>query len=356
MSNEYHLLGSTGLRVSRLALGTMTFGEAVLGSHDWGADEATARAVFDCYLDTGGNFIDTANLYTGGRSEELLGKFMAEGGTRDQIVLATKFSAPVSQDNPNLAGNGRKNMVASLEASLRRLGTDYVDLYWLHSWDRLTPIEEVMSTFDTLVRSGKVRAIGLSNIPAWYLAKGQLLARARGWEPIAALQLKYSLVERSIEREHVPAALELGMSVIPWSPLDYGFLSGKYTRGADGPAGEGRIQAFKDLGFHQPPTDQHWTVLDAVREIAADLGRSPAQVALNWITNRPGVTSTLIGARTLAQLDDNLAALDFDLTAEQSRRLDELSASEPGYPYQIFDLATRSPNLAVSARPRSFRD
>jgi aryl-alcohol dehydrogenase-like predicted oxidoreductase len=355
MTNEYHLLGKTGLRVSRLALGAMTFGEQNVGSHDWGADEATARSVFDRYLEWGGNFIDTANVYTGGRSEELLGRFIADTGSRDRIVLATKYSGPVPTDNPNLAGNGRKNMLASLEASLRRLGTDYVDLYWLHMWDTVTPVEEVMSTFDMLVRSGKVRAIGLSNTPSWYLTKGQLLAQARGWEQISALQLEYSLVERSIEREHVPAALELGMGIVPWSPLGHGFLSGKYTRGEDGPTGDGRIQALKDIGFFQQPGDQSWEVLAAVQDIAKELDRSPAQVALNWVTNRPGVSSTLVGARTLAQLDDNLAALDFDLSAEQNERLTELSKPELGYPYRMFGWARSAHDFTVSAEPRSFR-
>ncbi|HEX3778761.1 MAG TPA: aldo/keto reductase [Pseudonocardiaceae bacterium] len=355
VNNEYHLLGKTGLRVSRLALGAMTFGEQTIGSHDWGADEATARSVFEHYLAWGGNFIDTANIYTGGRSEELLGRFIAETNSRDQVVLATKFTGARGATNPNLAGNGRKNMLAALDASLRRLGTDYVDLYWLHSWDMVTPVEEVMSTFDTMVRSGKVRAIGLSNVPAWYLTKGQLLAEARGWERIAALQLEYSLIERSIEREHVPAALELGMGIVPWSPLGHGFLSGKYTRSEDGPAGDGRIQAFKEIGFYRQPDDQSWAILEALREIAKESDRSPAQVALNWVTNRPGVASTLVGARTVDQLDANLAALDFDLSSAQTERLDELSKPELGYPYGMFGLSTRGSDFTVSTEPRSFR-
>jgi aryl-alcohol dehydrogenase-like predicted oxidoreductase len=347
MTRQYHLLGRTGLRVSRLALGTMTFGEQRIGSHDWGSDEATARTVFDRYLEWGGNFIDTANVYTGGRSEELLGRFIAETGTRDQVVLATKFTMPADAGNPNLAGNGRKNILTALDASLRRLGTDYVDLYWLHMWDQLTPVEEVMSTFDTLVRSGRVRAIGLSNTPAWYLTKAQLIADHRGWERIAALQLEYSLAQRAIEREHVPAALDLGMGLVPWSPLAHGFLSGKYTRDDAGPSGEGRIDALRDLGFYRTPDDRDWAVLDAVRDIAKETDRSPAQVALNWVTNRPGVASTLVGARTLAQLDENLAALDFELSAEQTARLTELSDFDHGYPYSMFAYQAR--DYTVSA-------
>ena len=349
MTKQYRLLGRTGLRVSRLALGAMTFGQQKLGSHDWGSDDATARAVFDRYLEWGGNFVDTANRYAGGRSEELLGRFIAETNTRDQVVLATKFSMPVEASNPNLAGNGRKNMLTALDASLRRLGTDYVDLYWLHMWDMLTPVEEVMSTFDTLVRSGKVRAIGLSNTPAWYLAKAQLIAEHRGWERIAALQLEYSLVQRAIEREHLPAALDLGMGIVPWSPLAHGFLSGKYTRDDAGPSGEGRIDALRDLGFYRAPDDQGWTVLDAVREIAKEVDRSPAQVALNWVTNRPGVTATLVGARTLAQLEDNLAALDFELSAGQMERLTALSDFDHGYPYSMFGYQSVSRDYTISA-------
>ncbi|HEY4019294.1 MAG TPA: aldo/keto reductase [Pseudonocardiaceae bacterium] len=348
MTHEYRLLGRTGLRVSRLALGTMTFGEQRVGSHDWGSDEATARAVFDRYLDWGGNFVDTANTYTGGRSEELLGRFIAETGSRDRLVLATKFTMPIGRANPNLAGNGRKNIMASLDASLRRLGTDYVDLYWLHMWDQLTPVEEVMSTFDTLVRSGKVRAVGLSNTPAWYLTKAQLIAEHRGWERIAALQLEYSLAQRAIEREHLPAAVELGMNIVPWSPLAHGFLTGKYTRDDAGPSGEGRIGALRDLGFYRAPDDGDWAVLDAVRDIAKETDRSLAQVALNWVTNRPGVAATLVGARTVEQLEDNLTALDFDLSTEQTARLTELSDFDHGYPYSMFNYQAVGRDYSVS--------
>ncbi|MBM7788467.1 aldo/keto reductase [Tenggerimyces flavus] len=326
----YHLLGRTGLRVSPLALGAMTFG--VDGSEGagiwggWGSNEETSRAVFQRYVEAGGNFVDTAVNYAQGRSEELLGKFVEESGTRDRLVLATKFTMSTEQGNPNASGNGRKNLIASLDASLRRLRTDYVDLYWMHSWDTMTPVEEVMSTFDALVRSGKVRAIGLSNVPAWYVAKAQLTARANGWEPVAALQLEYSLVARDIERELVPAALDLGAAVVPWSPLASGFLAGKYERTAEGATGEGRLEALKAFSFAQDRPEQHWNTLDVLKKVASEVGRTPAQVALNWVAQRPGVVSTLIGARTVEQLDDNLAALDFALSAEQRGLLDEVSA------------------------------
>jgi len=219
---QYRLLGRTGLRVSPIALGALTF-----GTGGWHAGEDTARSVFLCYLEAGGNLVDTAINYAGGRSEQLLGAFIKETGTRDQVVIATKFSVATRPEDPNSGGNGRKNILASLDTSLRRLQTDFVDLYWLHMWDGLTPVEEVMSTLDALVRSGKVRAIGLSNTPAWYTAKAQLTATARGWEPVAALQLEYSLAERAIEREHVPAALDLGIGIIGWSPLANGLLTRK---------------------------------------------------------------------------------------------------------------------------------
>jgi aryl-alcohol dehydrogenase-like predicted oxidoreductase len=327
----YHLLGRTGLRVSPLALGTMTFG--VDGSEgagiwgDWGSNEESSRAVFRRYVEAGGNFLDTAVNYAQGRSEELLGTFVEESGLRERLVLATKFTMSTEPGDPNASGNGRKNLLASLEASLRRLRTDYVDLYWMHSWDTMTPVEEVMSTFDALVRSGKVRAIGLSNVPAWYVAKAQLTARANGWEPIAALQLEYSLIARDLEREHVPAALDLGMAVVPWSPLASGFLAGKYERSAsEGTTGEGRLEAFKAFSYAPDHPERHWNTLDVLRKIASEVGRTPAQVALNWVAQRPGVVSTLVGARTVEQLDDNLAALDFALSPEQRGALDEVSA------------------------------
>lgn len=326
----YHLLGRTGLRVSPLSLGAMTFGvdgsegAGIWGS--WGSDEESSRAVFQRYVEAGGNFVDTAVNYGQGRSEDLLGRFIEESGTRERLVLATKFTMSTEPGNPNASGNGRKNLISSLDTSLRRLRTDYVDLYWMHRWDQLTPVEEVMSTFDALVRSGKVRAIGLSNVPAWYVAKAQLTARANGWEPVAALQLEYSLVAREVEREHVPAALDFGMAIVPWGPLSSGFLAGKYERTPEGTTGDGRLESLKALEFVPEHPEQHWNTLDVLRKIASEVGRTPAQVALNWVAQRPGVVSTILGARTVEQLDDNLAALDFALSAEQRGHLDEVSA------------------------------
>jgi aryl-alcohol dehydrogenase-like predicted oxidoreductase len=338
---RYSLLGRTGLRVSPIALGTLTF-----GAGGWHADEDTARSVFRRYVEAGGNFVDSAVNYAGGRGEQMLGTFMQETGTRDQLVVATKFSVATRPGDPNSGGNGRKHILGSLGTSLRRLQTDFVDVYWMHMWDAMTPVEEVMSTLDALVRSGKVRAIGLSNIPAWYAAKAQLTARTRGWEPVAALQLEYSLAERAIEREHVPAALDLGIGIIPWSPLAGGLLSGKYDQGQDGSLqGDGRLtkmaadgtmgslRASGNPAISKLLTGRNHAIVELLRECARDLGRSPAQVALNWISRRPGVVSTLISVTSLAQLDDNLAALEFDLPQGLADRLEEASRPELTYPY-----------------------
>jgi aryl-alcohol dehydrogenase-like predicted oxidoreductase len=331
----YSLLGRSGLRVSPLCLGTMTFGT----EWGWGSAESAARTILDRYLEAGGNFIDTADGYTGGTSETILGAYLKDKGERDRVVLATKFTFNGRPGDPNAGGNSRKNIYRALEGSLRRLQTDYVDLYWLHAWDGLTPIEEVLSTLDDLVRAGKVRYIGLSDVPAWYFARAQTLAEQRGSERIAALQLEYSLVERNIEREHVPAALALGAGITPWSPLASGMLTGKYTAKGTRPEGQGRLEKTKDSPnpvFNKMLTERNWKIVDVLVGVAKEVGRSPAQVALNWITKRPGVTSTIIGATKVEQLDDNLKALDFDLTRELATRLDEASAPELVHPYLFF--------------------
>lgn len=340
-NHDYRLLGRTGLRVSPNALGTLTFGEG-----GWHADEDTARSVFRRYLEAGGNFVDTAVNYAAGRGEQLLGAFLEETGTRDHVVLATKFGVATRPGDPNSGGNGRKNILASLDTSLRRLRTDFVDLYWLHMWDGLTPVEEVISTLDALVRAGKVRAVGLSNTPAWYAAKAQLTARERGWEPVAAFQLEYSLAERAIEREHIPAALDLGLGVVAWSPLANGLLTGKYTQDSGGnPEGEGRLTAMAGDGTldglraaGNPAISKLFTartraITGVLRDCARELGRTPAQIALNWVSGRPGIASTLISVTGLAQLEDNLAALDVDLPADLAERLDQASRPELTYPY-----------------------
>lgn len=335
--NEYTTLGRSGLRVSPLCLGTMTFGT----EWGWGAEENVSRALLDRYLQAGGNFIDTADGYTGGKSEEMLGKFIAERNLRDRVVLATKFTFSADPTNPNAGGNGRKNIHRALEGSLRRLQTDYIDLYWLHAWDTITPAEEVVASLDDLVRQGKILHYGFSDTPAWYVARARTLAEKDGKEPLIALQLEYSLVERNIEREHTPAAQELGLAVCPWSPLANGFLTGKYKRqGTDGNgSGDGRLEKLKDSANPSLKkfTDQNWKILDVLLSVAKQIGRPPAQVALNWVATQPGITSTILGASKVSQLEDNLSALDFSIPVELRKQLDEVSAPASMHPYVFFE-------------------
>ncbi len=332
MISDYVVLGRSGLRVSRFCLGTMTFGT----DWGWGSAEDTSRQIFNQFLDSGCNFIDTADGYTNGSSETLIGKFLKDRGDRDRVVLATKFGFGREEGNPNSGGIGRKNIYSALHSSLKRLQTDYIDLYWLHNWDTLTPAEEVMSTLDDLVRSGKVRYVGFSNCSGWFLGRAQTIAELRGYERIIALQLEYSLVERNIEREHVPAALELGMGITPWSPLASGLLTGRY-QAKGGLSGEGRLHAVREHpAFSALFTERNWAIADELVKVAKEIGRSPAQVALNWVANRPAVSSTIVGATKIQQLEDNLASLDFVIPEGLLKRLDDISASEVFYPYYFF--------------------
>lgn len=350
---HYSLLGRTGLRVSRFCLGTMTFGTEWV----WGAAKDTAEAILERYLDAGGNFVDTADGYTGGSSETIIGDYLARAGRRNQVVLATKFTFNGRPGDPNAGGNARKNIHRALEGSLRRLKTDYVDLYWLHAWDGLTSVEEVMRSLDDLVRAGKVRYIGLSDVPAWYFARAQTLAEWRGYERVAALQLEYSLVERNIEREHIPAALELDVGLCPWSPLASGLLTGKYTREAVAAKGDGRLSVVQQQGnpaFLKLFTERNWRIVDVLTAVAEELGRKPAEVALQWVARRPGVSSTIIGATRLEQLEANLSALSFDLPGELAARLEEASRPELVHPYLFFQpgmQAMISGGTHVSRRP-----
>lgn len=337
MKPAYYTLGHTGLRVSRLALGTMTFGT----DWGWGADQATARALFDRYLAAGGNLFDTADLYTNGNSERWLGQFVREAGVRDKVVIATKFSYNGSPGNPNAGGNGRKHIMAAVEGSLKRLGTDYLDLYLLHTWDWITPAEEVMRTFDDLVRSGKVRHVGVSDVPAWYAARAQTLAEWRGYEKLSALQLEYSLVERGIEDEFIPLGLNQGMGTMVWSPLGSGLLSGKYkpSQGGTDAKGGGRLDALAKSGNpgFAKFNERNFAIVAELEKVAQEIGRSMAQVAVNWVANRPGVATVILGATKLAQLDDNLGALDFEIPAALRARLDTVSATPARFPYTFFE-------------------
>lgn len=323
---DYRTLGRSGLVVSPLSLGTMTFGNT-----SWGSPDDVSKDIFNTYVDAGGNAIDTADVYAKGRSEELVGAFIAERKLRDQIVLATKFTFHTEKGNPNphAGGNGRKHIYQALEASLKRLKTDYIDLYWLHIWDMVTPVEEVLQTLGDLVRAGRIRYFAFSNVPAWYMAKAATLAQAHGVPGPVGMQLEYSLVARGIESEHVPAARELGLGVMPWSPLAGGFLAGKYEREEAGASGEGRLS--KSNPFQGPFTkftERNWQILDTLEEVAAEVERPSAQVALAWGLAQPGISSTIIGASKLAQLESNVAALELDLSREQMQKLNEASAPE----------------------------
>lgn len=316
---DYRTLGRSGLRVSPLCLGTMTFG------HDWGwgTDEAGSRAMLDRYLEAGGNFIDTANIYTKGHSEAILGDWFAERGGRDRVVLATKFCGSLYPGDPNAGGAGRKAIQQQLEESLRRLRTDCIDLYWMHFHDPHTPIDETLRTLDDLVRAGKVRYIGVSDTPAWKVVQGQYEAIFRGWTPFVGLQVEYSLIERTVEHDLLPMAAANGLGVTPWSPLKGGLLTGKYGRNRH-PQGEGRHVP----GVSRSLTERNFAIVEAAEGVAAELGTGVAQVALAWVLGRPGVASPILGARTLSQLESNLEALEVSLSAEQGARLD--AASDPG--------------------------
>jgi aryl-alcohol dehydrogenase-like predicted oxidoreductase len=293
-------------------------------------------------MEAGGNFIDTANVYSRGQSETMLGDFLSESSSRDRVVLATKFSITTRPGDPNASGNGRKNIYQSIDASLRRLKTDYIDLYWVHYWDTLTPAEEVIDTLDSLVRSGKVRYIGLSDVPSWYMARAQTYAEAHGKTRLAAMQLEYSLLDRFIENEHIVAGHELGVGVCVWGPLGSGLLTGKYRKaeGGKGIAGEGRIAT--DPRYGRQISDRNFGIVEALVGVAEQIGRSPSQVALNWIAHRPGVSATIIGATSQRQLDENLAALDFDIPAALSDKLEEVSRGEPIHLYDFFREPSRS--------------
>lgn len=353
--NHYYLLGRSGLRVSRLALGTMNFG--VDGFHAaYGKTEEEAEPIFRRYVESGGNFVDTADFYTAGESERILGRLIARAGNRERLVLTSKFTNTVDPADPNASGNGRKHMVRALEDSLRRLGTDYVDLYLLHTWDRITPVEEVVRTFDDLVKAGKIRYAGLSDVPAWYAARAQSYAEAHGLTPMVTVQLPYSLVTRGIEPEFTPMAQTLGIGLTAWSPLGGGLLSGKYRRSGAGVTGEGRLSNPDAPGA--PITERHWTVIDALDSVAKELGKPMAQVALNWAVTQPAISSLVIGASSAEQLDKNLAALDFEIPADARRRLDEASAPEIPQLYSMFTPQYQSwvvsPGLKIGDKPATF--
>jgi aryl-alcohol dehydrogenase-like predicted oxidoreductase len=353
--SNYRTLGRSGLVVSPFALGTMTFGTA-----RWGTGEDASREVFNAFVDQGGNFIDAADVYSGGRSEEMLGKFITERGLRDSVVVATKSGFATGQGSLR-GGNGAKHIHEALNGSLRRLGTDYVDLYWIHVWDNVTPAEELLETMAGLVRAGKIRYWGLSNTPAWYVAKLATLASVRGVPGPIALQYYYALTNRDIEDEHRPLAAEFGLGLVPWSPLAFGFLTGKYDRASVEAAppraaglprgaqadGEQRPNDDKRLDGANPFgdslfTERNWQIIDVLRQISKDTGQSPARLALAWVAGRPGVTSILMGASKAEQVSDNAKALEYSLSPEHQQALDKVSTpAEVKMLYSLFQPAAR---------------
>jgi aryl-alcohol dehydrogenase-like predicted oxidoreductase len=330
---RYKLLGHSGLRVSELCLGTMTFGEDL----GWGAPKDESRRMYDAFREAGGNFIDTANIYTNGTSEKFLGDFIS--ADREQVVLATKYSfatKPTNANRPvdmNNAGNQRKNMLQSVEASLKRLKTDYLDLYWLHSWDALTPVEEVMRAFDDLVRQGKVLYIGISDTPAWIVSQANTLAKLSGWTPFIGLQIEYNLIERTPERDLLPMARAFDLGVTVWSPLGGGVLTGKYNQ--SGSTSSRAEPTRRDVTPWVRVDEQTLGVAAEVQKVAHEIRRTPSQVALNWIRQRGENLIPILGARRLSQLQDNMACLEFRLSDAQMQRLNEVSKIDLGFPHEM---------------------
>ena len=331
--DHYRLLGRSGLRISPLALGTMTFGVG----QGWGTDETEAAAIFNHYVERGGNSLDTANFYAGGESERVIAKLL--GNRRNRFVIATKYSLTLRPGDPNASGNHRKNMVQSVEDSLKRLGTDYIDLFYLHVWDSRTPVEEILRGFDDLVRAGKIVYAGLSDTPAWQASRMQAIAELRGWSPLVALQIPYNLTERTVERDLMPMALEMGMGVLPWSPLAGGVLSGKYEQ-------KDLVQPASAVGLKYDSrrdinvssgrlSERNLAIAAVVKTVAQEMERTPAQVALAWTLLNPAVASPILGTRTLAQLKDNLGALDIRFSEDQISRLNAVSRIDLGFPHEF---------------------
>ena len=322
---RYKLLGPSGLRVSELCLGTMSFGDA----WGFGADEKESHRILDAFAEAGGNFVDTANAYHEGQSEEIVGSFLGPG--RDRWVVATKYTLAMRPGDPNAAGNSRKNLRASVEASLRRLRTDYLDLLWVHAWDYTTPVAEVMRGLDDLVGAGKVNHVALSDAPAWVASAANTLAGLRGWSPLVALQAEYSLIERTAERELLPVAEAFGLSVCAWAPMGAGILTGKYTRGPSTVPTDSRRAAANQARL----TERNLQIAGELDRVADELGVTSAQVAVAWVRQRGRRIIPILGIRKPEQLQDLLGSLDIELSAEQLSRLDEASRIELGFPYNL---------------------
>jgi aryl-alcohol dehydrogenase-like predicted oxidoreductase len=334
---QYRYLGHTGMKVSELCLGAMTFGR------EGEASERVSHRMLDAFVDGGGNFIDTANVYSRGVSEQIVGRWLKHR-ERDELVIATKVRFAMG-DGPNDVGLSRKHILASLDASLDRLQTDYVDLFQVHAWDPGTPLESVLRTLDTVVRDGRVRHVGVSNVTGYQLQRALDLSRELGLEPFVSLQPQYNLLCRSTEWELIPVALREGLGVIPWSPLRGGWLSGKYRRGMDRPPKGTRVEIASEKGWGESwpnlANEHTWNVIDALLEVAEEAGKTPAQVAIRWLLQRPGVTAPIIGARAMSQLEDDLGALGWSLSEAQMTRLNEASEVILPYPYDFLSGAVR---------------
>jgi aryl-alcohol dehydrogenase-like predicted oxidoreductase len=338
--DHYVTLGRSGLRVSPLCLGTMTFGEDL----GWGSSVEESQQIMDRYVAAGGNFIDTANFYTKSHSEKIIGDHIGRHSQkRERLVLATKFSGNLYPGDPNGGGSGRKAIVRACENSLRRLQTDYIDLYWLHIWDVHTPIEETMSALHDLVQAGKVRYVGVSDTPAWKVTQANLLAQFRGWSPFIGLQIEYSLLERTVEADLVPMAQELGLGITPWSPLKSGVLSGKYTRATAGQDKTDRAAFMADQ-----LNETTYKLIDELERVAKTHDSTVARVALAWLRARPGVTSTIIGARRASQLEDNLKSLEIALAPDEASKLDALTQPALGFPHRMLGYAGTITNGGTS--------
>jgi aryl-alcohol dehydrogenase-like predicted oxidoreductase len=325
--DHYVTLGRSGLRVSPLCLGAMTFGEDL----GWGSSVEESQRIIDRFIELGGNFIDTANFYTKSHSEKIIGDHVGRHpARRDRLVIATKFSGNLYPGDPNGGGSSRKSIIGACENSLRRLQTDYIDLYWLHNWDVHTPIDETMAALEELVRAGKVRYLGVSDTPAWKIAEANVTARFRGSSAFVGLQIEYSLLERSVEQELVPMALELGLGITPWSPLKSGVLSGKYTR-----QNAGQLKSDRGFVLDSFFDEKTYSIIDELERIAKVHETTVARVALAWVRTQPGVTSTIIGARRLSQLEDNVKCLDVKLDADDLARLDALTKPKFGFPQSM---------------------
>jgi aryl-alcohol dehydrogenase-like predicted oxidoreductase len=364
---NYKLLGRSGLCVSPLCYGTMNIADKDM------ADDATSKKLIDSFMDQGGNFFDTANMYEGGKSETLLGQILSD--KRDRVVLATKFSGGKTPGDPNSGGNSRKNLMQSLDASLKRLGTDYIDVMYVHMWNYRTPVEEVMRSLDDVVRSGKVHYIGISDTPAWKVAQANTIATLRGWSPFIAMQTQYSLVERTAERDIVPMCREMEIGMCHWGPLAQGMLTGKYdhltveagqellkgglasaSNRTEQRAAMGSVDTFRPKAVLGDWNEKNRAISLEVSAIGEEIGRPASQVALNWNLQKPGTTSPIVAPRTQAQLDDAIAALSFRLTSDQMLRLDEVSKICMGFPQRWGDASgiTYKGDIAVERRPGSF--